>query len=386
MRPRPHRGSGGVPPGKGLGGLPRGKGFDKGAQTVWKALPRWAAIVGIAVLLAACAPVRNGALPQNALDPAGPVARAQDRLWDIVFPVAVVVFILVQGLIIVAVVRFRDRGQSQPPKQVAGNTRLEVLWTIIPALILVAIAVPTVGTIFQLSSPAAPDALKVRVIGKQYWWQFEYENAGTSKPIRTASELHIPTGREVFIELDGQSKDDGADVIHSFWVPRLAGKQDYVPGHTRIMRIQADNPGTYPGQCAEFCGLSHADMRFTVIAHTPADFNQWLSHQSEAAAQPTTDLTRQGMELVRGQGCLGCHTIEGHPNNAGSRVGPDLTHFAEREKFGGYTYARTDENLKQWIRDPQSLKMGAQMPDWGSGSPISEQQLDALVAYLQSLR
>lgn len=366
MRPRPRTGPGGAP------------------RRVWRGLSGWAMIGVLAALLAACA--RDGTIPQNALDPAGPIARAQDRLWDIVFPVAVVVFILVQGLIIVAVVRFRDRGQSQPPKQVAGNTRLEVVWTIIPTLILVGIAIPTVSTIFRLSGPAASDALKVQVIGKQYWWQFEYENAGTATPIRTANELHIPTGREVFIELDGQSEDDGADVLHSFWVPRLAGKQDYVPGHTRTMRIQADNPGTYPGQCAEFCGLSHADMRFAVIAHTPAEFDRWLADQSKAAAPPTTDMARQGFELVAGQGCLGCHTIEGHPQNADARTGPNLTHFAEQAKFAGYTFPRTDENLKQWIRDPQSLKMGAQMPDWGGGTPLSEQQLDALVTYLQSLR
>lgn len=365
MRPCPHRGS---------------------PRTGWRSLSGWAAIIGGALLLAACGPTGNGELPQNVLDPAGPVARAQDRLWDIVFPIAVAVFILVQGLIIVAVVRFRDRGQSQPPEQVHGNTRLEVVWTIIPTLILIGIAVPTVTTIFELSNPPAPDALKVRVIGKQYWWQFEYEDAGTATPIRTANELHIPTGREVFIELDGQSEEDGADVIHSFWVPRLAGKQDYVPGHTRTMRIQADNPGTYPGQCAEFCGLSHADMRFVVIAHAPAEFDQWLATQTMAAPQPTTDLGRQGMELMAGQGCLGCHTVEGHPQNAGARVGPNLTHFAEQAKFAGYTYDRTDENLEQWIRNPQSLKMGAQMPDWGGGSPLSEQQLEALVAYLQGLK
>lgn len=370
MRPRPHRGSR----------------FGGASRAAWRGLSGWAAVIGLAVLLAACAQAGDGAVPQDALDPAGPIARAQDRLWDIVFPIAVVVFIFVQGLIIVAVVKFRDRGQEQPPKQVHGNTRLEVLWTIIPTLILVGIAIPTVSTIFRLSAPATPDALKVQVIGKQYWWQFEYENAGTVEPIRTASELHIPTGREVFIELDGESPDDGADVLHSFWVPRLAGKQDYVPGHTRTMRIQADNPGTYLGQCAEFCGLSHADMRFAVIAHAPAEFDQWLASQSASAAQPTTDITRQGFELVEGQGCLGCHAIEGHPANADIRIGPDLTHFAERAKFAGYTYERTDENLEAWVRDPQSLKMGAQMPDWGGGSPLSEQQLDALVAYLQSLR
>jgi cytochrome c oxidase subunit 2 len=350
----------------------------------------WAAVAGLALLAAGCSSSTEGALPQSVLDPAGPIARAQDRLWDIVFPIAVIVFVLVQALILVAVVKFRDRGDDRIPKQVAGNTRLEVLWTIIPALILVAIAVPTVGTIFQLSTPAAEDALIVRVVGKQYWWQFEYMNAGP-EPVRTANELHVPTGREVFIELDGladNEQGDVVDVIHSFWPARLSGKQDYIPGHLRTMKFVADEPGEYPGQCAEFCGLSHADMRFTVIAHEPAEFDEWLAAQASPAAAATGDLAL-GSELVSRQGCLSCHTIEGHPDNADARTGPSLTHFAERAKFAGYTFDRTDENVRQWVRDPQSLKLGAQMPDYGAqaagAGPLTDQELDALVAYLQSL-
>ena len=349
--------------------------------------PRWGIAWLALLLVAGCASAGDGALPQNALDPAGPVARIQDRLWDLVFPVAVVVFILVQGLIIVAVVKFRDRGEDRPPRQIAGNTRLEVMWTIIPALILVGIAVPTIATIFRLAGPPADDALTVRVIGKQYWWQFEYLNAGPGEPIRTASELHIPIDREVFIELEGRpgETEDVVDVIHSFWVPRLAGKQDYVPGHIRTMRIQADEPGTYQGQCAEFCGLSHADMRFAVIAHEPADFDAWLATQRAPAGEPTSGLLRQGEQLFSQQQCFTCHTLDGHPDNANARTGPALTHFAERQKFAGYTYDRTDENLRQWVSNPQSLKLGAQMPPYGTGVALSDQELDALVAYLQSL-
>ncbi|MGH8906503.1 MAG: cytochrome c oxidase subunit II [Egibacteraceae bacterium] len=352
------------------------------------ALRGWAALVGLALVAAGCAAAGDGALPQNALDPAGEVARIQDRLWDIVFPVAVVVFVLVQGLIIVAVVKFRDRGEDRPPRQVSGNTRLELLWTIIPALILVGIAVPTVATIFRLSAPPADDALTVRVIGKQYWWQFEYLSAENREPVvRTASELHIPTGREVYIELEGRPNEteDVVDVIHSFWVPRLAGKQDYVPGHQRTMRIQADAPGTYEGQCAEFCGLSHADMRFVVIAHEPADFDAWIAAQQQPAGEPSSQLQLQGEQLFSQQQCFACHTVQGNPDDAGARTGPDLTHFAARLKFAGYTYDRTDGHLRQWIANPQSLKLGAQMPPYGGGDALSEQELDALVAYLQSL-
>lgn len=353
--------------------------------------PRWG-IVGLALLLVAgCATAGDGTLPQNALDPAGPIARIQDRLWDLVLPIAVAVFVLVQGLIIVAVVKFRDRGEDRPPpKQVEGNTRLEILWTIIPALILVGIAVPTVATIFQLAGPPAEGALTVRVIGKQYWWQFEYLNEQREPVVRTASELHIPTGREVYIELEGRpgETEDVVDVIHSFWVPRLAGKQDYVPGHVRTMRIEADEPGTYLGQCAEFCGLSHADMRFAVIAHDPAEFDAWVATQREPAAGPTSAMLQQGEQLFSQQQCFTCHTLNGHPDNDPdnpARIGPDLTHFAERGKFAGYTYDRTDANLRQWISDPQSLKLGAQMPPYGTGEALNDQELDVLVAYLQSL-
>jgi cytochrome c oxidase subunit 2 len=350
----------------------------------------WAAVAGLALLAVSCSSSGDGPLPQSVLDPAGPIARTQDRLWDLVFPIAVAVFILVQTMIIVAVVRFRDRGDDRPPKQVAGNTRLEVLWTIIPSLILVVIAVPTVATIFQLSTPPVEDALRVRVVGKQYWWQFEYMNAG-SEPVRTAGELHVPTGREVFVELDGRADNeqgDVVDVIHSFWPARLAGKQDYVPGHMRTMKFTAATPGEYPGQCAEFCGLSHADMRFTVIAHEPADFDRWLESQVTPAVAAQGNAAR-GAELMTRQGCFSCHTVEGHPDNADARTGPSLTHFASRQRFAGYTYDRTDENVEQWIRDPQSLKLGAQMPDYGNpaagAAPLTQQELDDLVAYLQSL-
>jgi cytochrome c oxidase subunit 2 len=335
---------------------------------------QWAAL---AVAAAACG--AEGELPQNALDPAGPVARQQDSLWNLVFLIATGVFILVQGLILLAVFRFRDRGDATPPKQVHGNTRLEVMWTVVPALILAAIAVPTVRTVFDLARPMSDEALDVRVVGKQYWWEFEYRNAGPGEPVVTAGELHIPTGREIFITLDGESADVDVDVIHSFWVPRLAGKQDYVPGHTRTMWLEADEPGTYPGQCAEMCGLSHANMRFTVIAHEPADFEQWLEAQAAPAATPQ-GLAAAGAEIF-GQQCVGCHSVQGLEASGGARFGPDLTHFAQRQRFAGYTFETTDENLTAWIDNPQQMKPGAQMPALG----LDPEQIDALVAYLQSL-
>jgi cytochrome c oxidase subunit 2 len=358
----------------------------------------------LGVLLAGCAtanlPGASESLPQSALDPAGPVARQQDSLWTTVLPIAVAVFVLVQGLILFAAFRWRDRGGDDIPKQVAGNTRLELLWTAIPALILVAIAVPTVQTIFDLAEEPGEEALNVRVIAKQYWWGFEYLGE-EGQGVVTANELHIPTDRPVFLQMQSLSAtqpDPGIDadpfigqpvsdgVIHSFWVPRLAGKQDVVPGHTRQLTIQADEPGTYPGQCAEFCGLSHARMRFEVIAHTPDEFQAWLDGQAEPAEPAEGELVEMGQELFATQQCINCHAIEGYEAAAGQaadvRIGPDLTHFASRSKYAGGVFDVDDEEgLKAWLRNPQAVKAGAQMPNLG----LSEEQVDALTAYLYSL-
>jgi cytochrome c oxidase subunit II len=374
-----------------------GEGRDAVAQRRRRWLA-WTALLG--VVLAGCA---TEGLPQSAMDPAGPVARTENSLWNYVFTIAVVVFILVQGLILFAVFRYRDRGGDEIPKQVAGNTRLELLWTFIPAAILVAIAVPTVSTIFDLAADPGDEALDVRVVAKQYWWEFEYQG-DEGQGVVVANELHIPTDRPVFLSMQSLSaitNDEGLDaveqggdinagVLHSFWVPRLAGKQDVVPGHTRRMTIQADEPGVYPGQCAEFCGLSHARMRFEVIAHEPAEFESWLAAQSEPA-QPASDQLAQEGEALFGQDqldqqCITCHAINGYETTSGGgatiRVGPNLTHFASRRKFAGGTLDVSDEEqIKAWLRDPQAEKAGAQMPDLN----LSEDHIDALTAYLQSL-
>jgi cytochrome c oxidase subunit II len=364
----------------------------RGPRRRWSA---WTVVLG--VLIAGCA---TNDLPQSALDPAGPVAASQDRLWDLVFWIAVGVFVIVQGLILLAVFRYRDRGGDDIPKQVAGNTRLELMWTVIPALILIGIAIPTVRTIFELAREPGGQALDVRVVGKQYWWEFEYLG-DEGQGVVTANELHIPTGRAIALDMQslsatqpdpgieenpelGQPVSDG--VIHSFWVPRLAGKQDVVPGHIRRMTIEADVPGTYPGQCAEFCGLSHARMRFQVIAHEPAEFEQWLADQVRPADPASGGLAAEGQELFQSQQCITCHAIDGYEAAAGSaaevRIGPNLTHFASRNTFAGGVFDVDDpEQLAAWLRDPQGVKPGSQMPNLG----LSDEQIDALSAYLYTL-
>lgn len=325
-----------------------------------------------ALLLASCANQK----PQDTLSPLGPVAREQDKLWDFTFLIAVVIFFVVELLLVFALVRFRERPGGQAA-QFHGNTKLEVILTVIPSLILAGIAVPTVQTIFdQAKTPE--DALHVNVVGKQFWWEYEYVDA----EVITANELHIPTDQPVHLTLDGVATEVGTTepgVIHSFWVPRLAGAQDIIPGRTTSMNIQADEPGEYMGQCKEFCGLSHANMRLVVIAHEPAEFQTWLAEQQKDAAEPTDSLAEQGLELFNEQ-CIACHSIRGvteSPRNAG----PDLTHFASRKTFAGAMFELNEENLTAWIEDPPGVKPGSLMPDYD----LTDDEIEAVVTFLMEL-
>jgi len=329
-------------------------------------------MAAFALLAGACAP--NA--PLDTLQPAGPIARQIDSLWDIVFAAAIAVFVLVEGLIVVAVVRFRHRkGDTTDPKQTHGNTRMEIAWTIAPALLLLVLAFPTVGTIFALAREQ-PNSLQVKVTAQQWWWQYEYPD----EKVVTANELHIPTGRPILLELHS------GDIIHSFWVPRLGGKQDVVPGRINHMTIQADRPGEYAGTCVEYCGLSHANMRLKVFAHTPADYERWVEDQLEDAFRPRSGLAREGETVFQEKQCVTCHTIRFDGSKAEGITGPDLTHFASHSSFAGAIFERTDENLAEWVRDAPSRKPGSKMPSGVATMGLTEDDIEALVAYLQSLR
>ena len=360
----------------------------------------WALLAAVfAVVAAACAGSVDpgGVAPQSVFDPAGPVARQQDALWDLVFPIAVGVFILVQGGLIFLVWKFRARGdEALPPKQLHGNTRLEVLWTIIPALILAVIAVPTVQTIFEIAE-IPEEAMDIRAVAKQYWFEFQYLGEDGQEVV-TATELHVPVDRMVHVRLEslsaivpdveptvGPKVGPVADgVIHSFWVPRLAGKVDMIPGHVNELKFEADEPGRYPGQCAEFCGLSHANMRFTVVAHTPEDYQAWLDAQGQPAGYPPEDASAaRGAQIWEDLSCQACHTLDGHPANVDTRIAPNLTHLASRETFAGGMFETTEENLKAWIRNPPAVKPGAQMPPFAAD--LTDEELDDLVNYLLTL-
>jgi cytochrome c oxidase subunit 2 len=330
-------------------------------------------LIALPLLLAAC----EQGLPQDSLDPAGPEARTIDALFNPVFWIAVAVFILVEGLLVVALVRFRHRPGRPLPHQVHGNKRLEVAWTIAPAVLLAGIAIPTIFTIFSLSGRPS-GALEITVTGHQFWWEIEYPGLN----VVTANEVHIPVGRSAYIRLTSE------DVIHSFWVPRLAGKQDLRPGETTYLTVTADTPGVYLGQCAEFCGASHANMRFRVVAQPPAEFDTWVQQQLQpAAAQPPPEAA-QALDRA---GCAGCHAIVGVEGfeRADFQIGPDLTHFGGRSTLAAGILDSTAENLTEWLRDPEAVKPGNDMrigPGASEGrSILTEEEIQALVAYLESL-
>ena len=319
--------------------------------------------MSFALLGGACA---SDAGPQDFLSPEGPIAERADGLWDITFGIAVAVFVIVEAVLVYTVIRFR-RKPGREAAQFHGNTKVEVILTLIPTLILAGLAVPTVKAIADLAK-APPNALEVNVTAKQFWWQYEYPDA----EVMTANELHVPTGQPVVLNLEA------TDVIHSFWIPKLTGTQDAVPGRTNRMQFTAEEPGEYWGQCKEFCGLSHANMRLRVIAHEPAEFEQWLLDQQQPAEASLSGAAAEGQDIFL-QTCATCHAVKG--TDAQATTGPDLTHFASRDTFAGAMFKNNTENLKRWIDNPPAVKPGAQMPDYG----LSAQEIDAVVAYLQTL-
>ncbi len=340
------------------------------------------------MLLGAC-----GDAEQNALLPAGPYAQAPHDLIVPVAWIALAVFIFVQGLIIFSVIRFRTRKDDDGslPQQVHGNTRAEIVWTVIPAVILAVIAVPTVQGIFEVSGEPEEDTLTVEVIGHRWWFEYYYPDYD----IYTANELAIPVDRPVRLEMTAADLQRSPElgVIHSFWVPRLAGKQDMVPGQTTFLNIEADEPGRYLGQCAEYCGLSHANMRIRVEALEDAEFDAWVEQQTTPAAVPAEGtLAADGRELFHELGdgrlaCASCHQVYEDGESRSPGQGPDLTHLMSRMEFAGAIHDMTEENLRQWLADPNSMKP-MQYEVNGIGMPnldLSDEELDALVAYMLSL-
>jgi cytochrome c oxidase subunit 2 len=367
---------------------------DVRTKLLWVLAP-----LALTLLLVACS---GGNKPQSTWDAAGPTARTERNLIVPVFWVAAVVFLIVEGGIVVIAIKYRHRkGRDQIPAQIHGNTKLELGWTILPALVLAGVMVPTIAVIWDLAKPPGPDALNVTVHGYQWWWGFEYTdpdmttNMGSGHPLWTADVLVIPVDRPVYLteESDGGV---GEEVIHSFWVPRLAGKQDVVPGRTNHITLAADEPGTYWGQCAEYCGLQHGRMRFRVIALEQPDWEDWVNHEQLPADLPAGGLAKKGLDIffgTNGEGgqCIACHAVGG--TEAQSTNAPNLTHFAAptHQCFAGCDFETfttpggteiNEADLAAWLRDPNAVKLGAKMPNYH----LTDQEINALVAYLGSLK
>lgn len=287
------------------------------------------------------------------------------------------IFVVVAGLLAFVIVRFRDRPEKhddREPAQIFGSTQIELAWTVIPVLIVVVLFLTTARMIFAIQdAPKPPDTLDVTVIGHQYWWEFRYPKLG----IVSANELHVP------LSSDKQQQPTylrllSADVMHSFWVPQLAGKTDLIPNHENITWIDPKHPGLYVGQCAQFCGIEHAKMLLRVYVDPPAQFAQWVKGQRQEGIQDPS--VAAGRRVFETQACMNCHTIRG--TAATGRFGPDLTHLMSRDTIGSGAALNTKENLRQWIKNPDSFKPGCLMP----AMQLSDEQVDQLTAYLATLR
>ena len=308
----------------------------------------------------------------DSLSPEGPYARTIDDLFWLTFWIAVVIFIIVQGALIIAVIFFRDKEGMPEPKQIQGNHKLELLWTIIPVLILGAIAFPTVRTIFDLAKEPE-GALNVELVGHQWWFEFNYPEYD----ITTANILVIPEGTPVRLEMWSN------DVMHNFWVPKLNGKRYLVPGQKTYLNLFADNAGEYWAQCGEYCGLSHSKMRARVISLSSSDFEKWIENEQKNALKPPEGtLAAKGEEIYLNAGCTQCHVIDGIWDIQGDRIAPNLTHVASRHVLGGASFNNNKEDLTAWLANPAAIKPGTFMPNL----ELTEEEIDALIEYLGSLK
>ncbi len=401
-------------------------------QTPKRLLRLAPALAAVVVFAASCA----DNAPQTTLKPKGPKAETINDLINPIFGVAAVVFVLILGGALFVAFKFRAKDEDDYdafPEQVHGNFKLEIGWTILPAVILGLVGMLTVVTIFDLAQKPDPKtAIQVEVIGQQWWWEYRYDvnRDGKFDEIITANNLVIPAGREISLQIKSR------DVIHSWWAPALNGKKDAVPGRTHPLSIQADKPGEYIGQCTEFCGLSHAEMRIKVVAISDQDFASWTTNQQKLFVNPTGEAAVRGWSAMAGQ-CMSCHRINGMTDpgssedpvdateiykyksvvNQVSGAAPNLTHFMSRDMFAGgkfnlrkdtpactklgYDWAKTKDGIKNclnrtdleaWLRNAPAQKAmkAGEVPSTKSRGMnnfnLTEDQIDDLVAFLITLK
>jgi cytochrome c oxidase subunit II len=374
--------------------------------SAWRPARLVTALPLLVLVLASCSPEHY---PQTTLLPRGDFARIADDLLDTTVKWALLVFVLVEGVLLYAIFRFRGKPGDPEPNQTHGNTTVEIIWTVIPALILAAIAVPTVRAIFQTNATPVGDVLTIEVVGHQWWWEFRYPESN----VTTANEIHVPVGRTVSLRMAS------ADVIHSFWVPQFAAKRDVFANRESRMWFKAEVEGDYPAQCAEFCGIQHGRMAYRIKAQKPEEFDAWLAHMKTLGPKPAAGARTSGgaasaeksvgvrtasqgasvqqpgaqqggrqdpqyaagEKLFASKGCVACHSLQA-VNAPKGMVGPNLANVGARSYIAAGTLKNTDANLARWIRDPQGVKKGVLMPNLG----ITEADAQALVAFLRAHR
>jgi cytochrome c oxidase subunit 2 len=399
---------------------------------------RWPQAAGAGLLLLLLAGCATNA-PQDTWKPAGENAQMiQDLQWW-VFAIAGVILVIVSVVVVYCVVKFRDRGQEMP-EQTHGKPALEIGLTILPAVILLVVAIPTVSTVFKLAKTSDTECV-INVTGQQWWWEYDYPvqdgcvDGGIAEPIITSGQLVIPTGTNVLLRLSSR------DVIHSYWIPRLNGKKDAVPGRVHTLRLQADEPGIYSGQCTEFCGLSHARMRMEAVGLYPADFRTWVDNQLKPYESPSAELAKTGEATYIAQ-CARCHQVNGLTQTSTDASGaevttpvlanpdlyvvsgaaPNLSHLMTRNTFAGATWdllsdecrdkvwnatpeefgalylagvsadCLNEEELREWLRnapakkpmfaDPNNLESTGGKYRGMPNLNLTDDQIDELVAYL----
>lgn len=320
------------------------------------------------------------------LEPVSPPGESIRRLLYFVLAVVGVIFLLVEGVLIYSLLRFRrgkGEGDAAEPPQIYGSAPIEIAWTVAPTLVVFLLLLLIIRTVNEVRAtvpePAPGDgALHVTVIGRQWWWEYVYTAYdGERMEVFVANELHVPAGsdgvaRPVYLTLQSD------DVCHSFWVPRLAGKTDLIPGKTNTLWFQTSQPGLYLGQCAEYCGTQHAKMLLRVYVDPPDEFRAWLDNQRKPAVDDPS--VRAGREAFLAQSCVNCHRVRGTP--AAGTYAPDLTHLASRQTLASGIIANERENLRRWVADPQRIKAGCLMPAFG----LSQRQVDQITDYLLTLR
>jgi cytochrome c oxidase subunit 2 len=318
---------------------------------------------------------------QSAVDAAGIQAERLESLWLLFFYVCGPVNVIVLAVLLIAFFRNRRAGSDTEPElapdkvresRVGNTVKGAVAVTLIVLFLLMFVSFRTGRAINTLQQSDSP--LSIKITGNQWWWNVEYLDAVPSNNITTANELHLPVGRTVKVELQSN------DVIHSIWLPNMHGKKDLIPNYPTMFYFRPDKVGTYWGQCAEFCGYQHAKMRFIVVVETPEEFDAWLKAHQQPSSPPADSIQQHGQQIFLTSVCTQCHTVQG--TAASARVGPNLTHVASRQYIAAGSLQNTRDHLRSWITDPQAIKPGIRMPM----NAYSEEDLDALVGYIESLK